>query len=408
MKPAKLLLLIFIFLALILFPAYLLSDVETGFELNGTSSFSVNPNIKYLAIKDGPPRYTWQKSIDTRIVIQWFASENSTAELHYQAGLFATLFKSDGNTDFSTGMTSHQGFYRLDDISARPYDSIADINGLFLEQNLDRLNWTSYQSLAHITLGRQAVNLSTARFISPTDIFRPNTARYLVSDYSPGIDAARAQVYLSDLATLDIGIVGGYTKQQTASFARIKANINSVDWSATGITLNDKHIVSAGLDTALGDYGHWQELALMNATTKKWRWSIGADTTIGNYLAQVEYHYNQPGSSTSLEYMTNATDDLFYLQGAIGFYGQHYLTTSFSWLKGMRSGRDLTVILNLKDNSSLSIVNYYWSLTDNWDVTVGLHLPIGTSPEIIDNQLIVNSEFGVSPAVLLLKVDGHL
>jgi len=329
--------------------------------------------------------------------------------LHYHAGLFATLLTGQGNPDFDTGLGASSGLYRMDDLDPKPWTDIAGDSGFYLEQNLDRMNWTQYFPVADVSIGRQTINLGTARFISPTDVFRPNNIDHLVSDYAPGIDAIRAQFPVGDLSTLDIGHIMGASRSQGASFAKLKSSVIATDLSFTGIRLFEKQILSAGVESSVGQFGLWQELALLTSNNQQdVRWSFGFDATIVNYLAQVELHTNQPGDSTAANYLTNAAEDPFYQQGIIGFFGQHYVAGSFAWLDGIRSAHDVTMIVNLDDYSSLTILSYSFSLSDNWDLEGTMNLPIGDAPEMVNDELVPGSEFGAYPLVLMLKIEGNI
>lgn len=395
----------------VLWPIFVLADspdFSTQSEFNLDSSIVSYPTITGLSSDLNPPDYVWQETAGFRVTANWDVSDESYFELQYQAGFVATIAKGKGDPEFDSGLSQNEGLYRIADL-----DNQVDIGGLnsaHIEQNLDRLMWVNYFSAADLYVGRQTINLGTARFVSPIDIFQPNTPDALISDYGPGVDAIRSQVMLGDLSSLDFGKVFGQTTTQEATFVRLKSNFKATDWSATYVLLDEKQIISVGIETAVGQYGIWQELAnLSNSieTRQDWRWSLGFDITIANYLSQFEYHFNQAGASSTEKYLTNAQSDPFYEQGAIGLLGQHYLTSSFVWLDGARSSHDLSIMYNLTDQSALIMAGFGWSFSENFDLIASVNIPLGESPIYVDSELVASSDFGSYPVSFEFQILGR-
>ena len=71
-------------------------------------------------------------------------------------------------------------------------------------QNLDRLNIQFQFDDSDLTIGRQSIDLGSARMIKPTDIFLPFNLQTLNTEYRIGVDAFRYQRHLSELRKVSL------------------------------------------------------------------------------------------------------------------------------------------------------------------------------------------------------------
>ncbi|WP_428242899.1 hypothetical protein [Gynuella sp.] len=384
-------------------------QAESAFELYNESTLSRNPDINGLPDSAEPPDLLLTDSLYFRYLYQRDVTANGQLQLHYQGGLNAMLWHQHGDTDFDTSLLDSKQRYRIRDLDHTPQQNLLGIDHLDYRQNLDRLQW--YQRFPHadLYLGRQPITLGTARFASGTDVIYPTELAALPSDYRTGVDAIRLEIPVGELSVLDSGFVGSRNSDDNVAFGRYKTNVQAIDWTLTAIAWHDAHIYSLGTEGALSSFGLWQELAWLQPSSGRTllRWSLGFDQSIGDFLVQLEYHYNQPGSQNAGHYLTNTSSDPFYQRGAINLYGEHYLFASLSWLNGVRSSFESSLSANLDDGSLMLTPYLTRSLSENSELTLQVNLPLGDQPLFTQRQFSMGSEFGSYPTSITLQLKGY-
>ncbi len=368
------------------------SDIDHLLEVSSESQY-----IDVSASNNSEPEKTISEQFQFRFLFEWTPTSNSSLDMHYQGLLLASIYQSPSMSSLSSASAANRGQYRLDDLNVSPIGQLNN-SDLTYQQNLDRFVWHQQFKNLDVHLGRQAITFGSARFINGSDVLYPVALGGFTSDYRTGVDALRVEVPLNDLSVLDMGYVAGSNRENSAQFGRVKNNILQTDVTFTYIKMDREKIISIGLEGGVGDFGLWQEWNVLTSpelAKEKNRLSLGVDQSINDYLIQLEYHYNELGSLSTDDYLSNVSESIFYQKGAVQLLAQRYVITSLTYLAGARISFDASIMLNTNDQSQLLQSNYGLNLNEDWDLTLQASLPIDCNK---------NSEFSTYPKRLSLRL----
>ena len=119
-----------------------------------------------------------------RIMLDGFQN-NLTWEVHYE---LTPILNSQ--ISLSSSFESRNFSYRAYDLN-ETLSTRKRKNKIL--QNLDRLNVQFQFEDSDLTIGRQSIDLGSARMIKPTDIFSPFNLQTINTEYRIGVDAFRYQ-----------------------------------------------------------------------------------------------------------------------------------------------------------------------------------------------------------------------
>ncbi len=292
------------------------------------------------------------------------------------------------------------GNYRLQDISRTLTDS-TEKNQVY--QNLDRLNLQWQFKAGDLTIGRQAISFGSARLINPTDIFLPFDVQTFNQEYRTGVDAVRFQAPLGDLGEFDIGIVLGDDahSENSAAFVQLRENIRGMDLQFSLTRFGDETLAGGGIQTSLGDFGFWFELAGATGEKDYLRTSIGTDYAFTeNTFMMVEYHFNGAGASNAENYL-NLGETIPYRRGGVFLLGKNYLMPSLTIQLTPLWSSSLQAIINLDDPSAFIMLAATWNARDNLYADFGLYHFTGKKLTTNNAGLpFLRSEYGTNPDML--------
>ncbi|MBL4607149.1 MAG: hypothetical protein JKY01_04895 [Pseudomonadales bacterium] len=168
--------------------------------------------------------------------------------------------------------------------------SSVERSGLFYEQHddapliisdIDRFNINYSNDGLQITLGRQAINLSSTFYFSPNDFFAPFAANTFYRIYKPGVDAFRLDKDVDQLGQFTVIYALGFQadseedgawassveSDQNSLLLRYSGVLGNFGWSLLGGTLQDNELLGFGLQ---GEVFSWLGLrAEGNVSQKK-------------------------------------------------------------------------------------------------------------------------------------------
>ncbi len=262
------------------------------------------------------------------------------------------------------------------------------------------------------SLGRQPVNLATTTYFSPNDFFAPFAAQTFYRVYKPGVDSARAEVRLGNLAQLSLIGVLGYSPESTTDtdwrnrpdwsrnslLARVAVNRNDWEWGLLGGTVREHRITGGSLQ---GEFFEWLGVRAEGhyAAPEQDGLSGGAEVSVGIEhrfansleLRLEQFHHGQGYSTTEALSQALAAGNL-----AEGYTGRDYTALGASYeFSPLLTGQAL-LLANWSDHSQLLSLNGVYSLSNEAELAVTLALPRGEHAE----NGSVGSEFGRSPATL--------
>ena len=262
------------------------------------------------------------------------------------------------------------------------------------------------------SIGRQPVNLATTMYFSPNDFFAPFAAQTFYRVYKPGVDSARAEIRLANLAQLTLLGVLGYSPESTTDadwrnhpdwsrnslLARLVINRNDFEWGLLAGSVRAQRIIGGSLQGELFDWlgiraeGHYAA-AEQDGGVDGGEVSVGVEHRFASSLElRVEqFHHGQGyGSAAALNQALSA--------GSLraGYTGRQYTAVGASYEFSPLLTGEALLIANWSDHSQLLSLNGVYSLSDEAELAVTLSLPQGAQGESSS----VGSEFGLAPATL--------
>lgn len=376
--------------------------------------------------QSSPAFYTWQKSGNHGELSGLFRASINAAN-NPEETFFYTNKQASGTTLFSRLMLegkhgttlAYQTHLEQSYIPGKLLTSKQTLRGIersakpewsynnpsFSHLAFDRLNLRWSSNTTDITLGRQAINLATTFYFSPNDFFAPFAAQNFYRVYKPGVDAARAEIRISELSQLDLISVLGYKtdlnsitgwsekpdSDRLSSLVRFSSTYKDFDWSIITGKVRQQKIFGVSLQGELFDWlgiriaGHYAKpdnTLLRNHHEL----TIGIEHRWENTLdARLEYFYHGIGSDSIANY-TSSTQDNPYL-------ARHYSALSLGYeLTPLLIAQSL-LITNHVDQSQLLSLYFTYSLSDESELAINITTPFGEKP--VGPQLI--SEFGIYP-----------
>ena len=300
------------------------------------------------------------------------------------------------------GTENEHSQFRIADIDSRiyPEEWSGDENFSIL-QNIDRLSFQVRPARVRITLGRQAIFWGVSRSVSPTDFIAPFPYGAINTDYRTGVDAVRAVYPVGMMSEIEGGWVFGEKAEieKSGYWLRTRLYALNTDISILAAEFRKNKLIGGSLNRAIGGSVGWIESAVTKPEKEDcfWRLTTGLERSFRNsiFYGFIEYHYNQPGTSSHNNYLQNSTQPA-YTTGGVYLMAEHYLASGISVTATPLLTLNASTLFNMNDNSVQLSVNSEYSLSDNSTVNPGISS--GTGSE--------GTEFGNLPTIfhLILSV----
>lgn len=376
----------------LVFSQFCRAERDIWFDLTAGADALGYPRLSGIPQAEQPPELALDQRLEGRFNLAWFPSTNVEFGLHYGLAQDWRLYQSDGDTRFAGALSAGGADFRWRDLDEQ---LLGDAGDLRVHQNLDRLYGLFYTPAGDLSVGRQAISFGLGKVYSPVDVILPAAIQAQERSYRPGVDAVRWLLPAGAVGEVDIGWVFG---EDQALFGRGYGYVGSLTLELTALSVNqDNHLVGLGTQTALGDWGLWQEVAwLGNEDDSAARATLGVDQQVlEDVYVVAEYHYNGLGRSGDYQHQL---DSDFYRLGMVVPWGRHYLSLQASkpftpLLQGQLGGT-----VNLGDGSVLGSARLEWSLSDNSSLDLSASLPLGERADISDGLPRIEDEFGVYPS----------
>lgn len=332
----------------------------------------------------------YSSQFSARLMAEGF-QENLSWQVHYELG---SQFNARRQPNFALPIERNP--YRLSDIKNQLSDSNSKTSTV---QNLDRFNLQLSLDAGDLTIGRQPITFGSARIINPTDVFLPFDVQALNTEYRVGIDAIRFQKPVGQLSELDVGYILSEETDRSALFSRFKTNAVGSDFEFTAIRFSELKLLGVGIQSTLGPFGAWFEVANVSGEDSYNRVSGGLDYGFSeSVFGMLEYHYNGAGGDPS-EYFTQINQPA-YIDGGVFLLGENYLLPSLSWQASALTSYSLQIIANLDDESNFVILGFDRSLTDNLYLGGSVYWFTGDDASLTN----IGSEYGNNPNQLILNL----
>ena len=290
--------------------------------------------------------------------------------------------------------------YRVVDLSTEITSTTDDRNYL-LSQNLDRLAAHWKTGKADITIGRQAVTFGQAKVIQTTDVLLPYSFRQLNVEYRIGVDAVRAQIPISQMGELDIGVgVGDKAKSdESAAFARIKTTFKETDLVGMAMSFSGARLLGGGIQRGIWLLGYNLDAACVwtDQDDRYFRLSQSLDYSFKSGLTIfAEYHFNGAGTDDPSTYLARL-GNFAYRRGGVFLLGRHYIIPGMSYPITALLNSRLQMLTNLQDGSTFISGSLEYGLSENIYLDAGFFCALGGAPQQGVSGVALTSEFGSYP-----------
>ena len=299
---------------------------------------------------------------------------------------------------FTPGMDSYQTSYL-----SHTWGSGKITGSIFTDQ----LSLMFYTNRVDTTIGRQPVNFANNLIFVPNDVFHPFAYGAVDTTFRPGVDAARADIRLAQLAKLTfIGVLGYHdgsiTWPQSAVMAHASVNAAGFDWIVLGGKIRNSYLVGAAFSGELWELGVRFEGNVQIPETSQPSYvqaAFGVDHKWPDSLHLIaEYYYHGNGTMDPSKYLNRMREQDLSVDSLLGI---HYLGVALMGDALPTLKLQAFVLANLTDPSASFIPGIIYNAADEVDLMLMGNIPIGRIPTVQYNTPIpdvqFNSEFGAYP-----------
>jgi hypothetical protein len=241
----------------------------------------------------------------------------------------------------------------------------------------DRLYFRQDFGWGNISIGRQRISWGSGRIWNPIDLFNPVNPANFAKIEKDGADAAALTYFFGNFTDLEMVYNPQKKIENSNAGFRFRTNINKYDLAVVG-GYYDKRII-AGWDFAgsifnAGIRGEGIVSTNKDDITDNYiKFILGTDYQITPKLyALIEYQYNGDGKTNKFGY-----ELLRLVNGEILNLSKNYLAVSANYMFSLITSASLTINQNLNDGSGFVTVNGLYSVTSDFNITLGAQLTFG-------------------------------
>jgi hypothetical protein len=283
---------------------------------------------------------------------------------------------------------------------------------------IDRANARVHAGVADITVGRQAIGWGRGVMFGAVDLFSPFSPLEADREWRRGVDAARADVKLTDRSSIDI--VGAFesTWDRSAVAARARGYAGSIDVEVMAGRRAGDLFGGVTTSAAVGDAEIHGELAAFRVpqdlppsdSRVVWKAVVGGSYRfpIGSgILAYGEYHYSGFGATRPEFIVPMLLTPSFrerYLRGDTQILSRHAIAVLLMYEETTESTLSGQWIHNPLDHSGVVVPGVTVTVSDQLSVLGTIYVPYGRPPQ----GLVLRSEYGASALAGLIQLRVYL
>jgi len=296
--------------------------------------------------------------------------------------------------------------------------TIARSSGVSWQHEIDRASVQLQSGRASLTLGRQAIGWGRGVMFGAVDLFAPFSPLEVDREWRRGVDAARADITLTDRSSLDLVGAFGNAWDRSAVGARVRGYAGPIDVEFMGGRRARDLFAGVTSSAAVGSAGIHGELAAFHVPDDG---TSGGERTVwkgvagGSYrfpigagiLTYVEYHYSGFGAARPediVPLLSRASFSERYLRGDTQILSRHAVAVIASYEPSPELLFSGQWIQNPRDRSGILAPSLTLTLSDQASIVGSLYLPYGRPPR---GQLL-RSEFGAAPLAALMQLRLYL
>lgn len=250
-------------------------------------------------------------------------------------------------------------------------ENYLDQQSLLLRHRVHRSFVSLNTATVDATLGRQRIAWGSGRMWNPTDLFNPYNPAQIERDERTGVDAVLVEKNFSALSRLSLA----YAPQRNAPASRAlryRTNFANTDMAWMAGEFRNTRIAGFEFTGRIGDTGVYGEVAHSRPDARDAfiRGVLGAEYAFENTLTLgAEYYWNGEGTTQRSSY-----DFARLFAGEIQNVAKHYTGAHLRYDVTPLLRSENHLIINHDDASRLLASSIVYSLTSDWDATVGVQL----------------------------------
>jgi hypothetical protein len=253
----------------------------------------------------------------------------------------------------------------------------------FVDYNeLDRASFVYQTGKTNLTIGRQAVGWGRGTIFSAVDIFAPFTPLEINREWRRGVDAARADIKISDTASVDMVTAWGPSWDQSALGIRLRGFWGPVDAELLFAKRATDYMYGVTSSAAIGDFEAHGEFAVFqtpgdvpspglfgdHSMVPKAVLGLSNNFDIGAGLKiLLEYHYSGFGASDPKQLPARLATPAFsnrVQRGDTQILGRQALALQAAYTFNERWSATFEVLQSLTDLSGVLLPSVSWDFTE--------------------------------------------
>ncbi len=282
---------------------------------------------------------------------------------------------------------------------------------------IDRAAFHVRAGSTEFVVGRQAIGWGRGVLFSAVDLFAPFTPLEADREWRRGVDAMRADVKLSDRASVDAVGAFGTNMDHSVFAARLRGYAERADVEVVGGRRARDLFGGLTSSAALGDAEVHAELAVFRTPAVANSASSGSDRSVvkavagGSYrfalgngvLVYGEYHYSGFGAPSADGIQSLLADPAFgerYLRGDTQILGRHAIAVLALYELSPIVSYSIQWLQSPVDGSGVLVPSSTFTLSDRVSMLLSGYVPFGATP----TGPTLQSDFGASPLAALLQL----
>lgn len=296
---------------------------------------------------------------------------------------------------------------------------VVDQSHHFVDYNeLDRASFTYETKTINLVVGRQAVGWGRGTIFSAVDIFAPFTPLEINREWRRGVDAARADIKISDTASVDMVTAWGPSLDQSALGIRLRGYVGPVDAELLFAKRATDYMYGVTSSASIGDFEMHGEFAVFqtpgdvpppglfgnHSLVSKAVLGISNNFNIGTGLkVLMEYHYSGFGASDPKllpSLLATPSYSKRIQRGDTQILGRQVVAVQASYTFNQSWSGTFEDLQSLTDSSGVLVPSLSWDLSDKMSLQGAIFYGYGAAPRMDVPQ----SQFGGVPPTFILRM----